>query len=94
MGLTTGVGLVASLGMGLRVWLADGKVICVMAAWGLLGVSLALDRLCLLRERLRACVSLIAFALVLFAILGVTVVGITRHEFSAHWVAVPYFWTV
>jgi ABC-type uncharacterized transport system permease subunit len=82
VGLVTGVGLVSSLGTGLRMWVADGKVICVVAAWGLLGASLALDRLCMLRERCRVCVSLIAFALVLFAILGVAVVGITQHEFS------------
>lgn len=82
VGLVTGVGLVSSLGTGLRAWITDGKVICVVAAWGLLGVSLALDRLSMLNERCRACVSLIAFALVLFAILGVAVVGITQHEFS------------
>lgn len=82
VGLAAGVGLVSSLGTGLGAWVTDGKVISVVAAWGLLGASLALDRLSMLNERWRACVSLLAFALVLFAILGVAVVGITQHEFS------------
>ena len=82
LGLISGLGLISSLGTGIASWLADGKVLCVLAIWSLLGVVLILDRLSMLKEKGRACVTLVAFGLVLFAILGVTVVGITQHKFS------------
>lgn len=94
MGLISGLGLVSSLGAGIGSWVADGKVISVVAAWGLLGVALILDRLSLLKERCRVCVSLVAVALVLFAILGVAITGITRHEFSRGSVAVNWMMAV
>jgi len=81
-GLASGLGLISSLGMDIGAWAADGKVICIMIVWGLLGVALILDRCSILKEKGRACVSLVAFVLVLFAILGVVVAGVTRHEFS------------
>lgn len=82
MGLITGLGLASSLGMGIASWLTDGKVVSVAMVWALLGTVLILDWLALLKERCRACVTLVAFVLVVFAIVGTTVAGITRHEFS------------
>ncbi|UCD52562.1 MAG: cytochrome c biogenesis protein CcsA [Phycisphaerales bacterium] len=82
VGLVSGLGLISTLGMGMASWAADGKVICMLAIWCLLGVVLVLDRFSMLREKGRACVTLVAFVLVLFAILGVAVTGVTQHEFS------------
>jgi ABC-type uncharacterized transport system permease subunit len=82
VGLITGLGLISTLGMEMASWAADGKVICVLAVWGLLGAVLVLDRFSMLKEKGRACVTLLAFVLVLFAILGVAVTGVTQHEFS------------
>jgi len=82
VGLATGLGLISSLGASVASWAADGKVICVLAIWSLLGAVLVLDRFSILKEKGRACVTLLAFVLVLFAILGVAVAGVTRHEFS------------
>lgn len=81
-GLVSGLGLISTLGMGIAAWAADGKVICVLAVWSLLGAVLVLDRFSMLRDKGRACVTLVAFVLVLFAILGVAVTGVTQHEFS------------
>lgn len=84
VGFVSGLGLVSLLGTSVVAWLTDGKVICIMAVWILLGVVLVLDRLSLLREKARAYVTIAAFALVLLAIMGVTVAGVTRHEFSLY----------
>jgi len=82
VGVLTGLGLVASLGTGLLEWLEDGKVICIIAAWVLLAGNMVLDHLYLLKEKVRAYVTIVAFVLVLVAVLGVTVVGATQHRFS------------
>jgi ABC-type uncharacterized transport system permease subunit len=81
-GLASGVGMISSQGMDIGAWAADGKVICIMVVWSLLAVALILDRCSILKDKGRACVSLVAFVLVLFAILGVVVAGITRHQFT------------
>ncbi|MBN1359036.1 MAG: cytochrome c biogenesis protein CcsA [Sedimentisphaerales bacterium] len=83
VGVLTGLGLVSSLGTGVREWLVDGKVLCIMAVWLLLGGILILDRLSLLKEKARAYVTIVAFVLVILAVLGVTVAGVTQHKFSA-----------
>ncbi len=82
VGLITGLRLASSLGTGIASWLMDGKVVSIVMVWGLLGTVLVLDRLALLKERCRACATLLAFVLVVFAIVGTAVTGITRHEFS------------
>jgi ABC-type uncharacterized transport system permease subunit len=83
VGVLSGLGLVSSLGTGVVAWLTDGKVVCIIAAWTLLAAILVLDQLSLLRERVRAYVTIVAFALVLLGILGVTVAGVTQHQFSS-----------
>jgi ABC-type uncharacterized transport system permease subunit len=78
IGLISGLGLVSLLGTGIAEWLADGKVICISAAWVLLGIVLASNHLFLLKSKLRAYLVIVVFVLVLFAILGVTIVGATH----------------
>lgn len=81
-GVAGGLGLASSLGTGLGAWLADGKVLCILAAWALLGAILVWDRFFLLRGKIRAYVTIATFALILFATIGVTVFGTTQHKFS------------
>ena len=81
VGIVSGLGL-SSLDIGIARWLADSKVICIIGAWGLLGVTVILDRFGLLSIKVRAYVTIAAFGLILVAIIGVTVAGATRHRFS------------
>ncbi len=83
IGLAGGTGLVRLLGTGILHWLADGKVITVIALWLVLAVVLLLNHRSRLGDRTRAYVTIFALALVLFAVLGVTVIGGTIHEFSS-----------
>ena len=82
IGLISGLGLVSLLGTGITEWLADGKVVCIIAAWILLGIVLVSNHLFLLKSKLRAYLVIVVFVLVLFATLGVTIVGATQHDFS------------
>ncbi|MHC4160375.1 MAG: cytochrome c biogenesis protein CcsA [Planctomycetota bacterium] len=81
IGLISGLGLVWLLKTGIFEWLTDGKVICIIAAWGLLGIILMLDRMLLLNGKVRAYMTIAIFILVLLAIL-VSVLGATHHDFS------------
>ncbi len=82
VGVLSGLGLVSLLGTGVAKWLMDVKVLCILAAWSLLGLVVILDRLRLLQVKVRAYVTILAFGLLLFAMIGVTVAGATRHKFS------------
>jgi ABC-type uncharacterized transport system permease subunit len=88
IGLISGLGLaslqLATLGISIVDWLTDGKVICTIAAWVLIGMVLALNHLVLLNGKMRAYMTIVALVLVLFAILGVTILGTTQHDFSRH----------
>lgn len=84
IGLISGLGLVSLLGTGVVRWLTDGKVICMIAAWVLLGIMLILNRLLLLKSKVRAYMTMVVFVLVLFAILGATILGATQHDFSGY----------
>jgi ABC-type uncharacterized transport system permease subunit len=88
IGLASGLGLVSMLQTGLAAWLADAKVVCSIAVWGLLGTILVLNRILLLKGKTRAGMTMAAFVLILFAILGVTILGATKHDFSRSSVAV------
>jgi ABC-type uncharacterized transport system permease subunit len=82
LGVISGLCLAFLHGPGIAQWLMDGKVICIIAAWGLLGAILILDRLHRLKVKVRAYATLVAFGLLLIAIVGVTVTGATQHRFS------------
>ncbi len=82
IGLISGLGLASVVGTGITGWLADGKVVCIITAWILLGMILLLNRMLLLKGKARAYMTIVIFVLLLFAILGVTVLGVTQHNFS------------
>ena len=81
-GVVGGLGLAHLDGTGIAKWLADVKVICIILAWVSLGTLVILDRLDLLKVKVRAYGTMVAFGLLLIAIIGVTVAGATRHRFS------------
>jgi ABC-type transport system involved in cytochrome c biogenesis permease subunit len=82
IGVISGLGLVSLLESGISQWLADIKVLCIIAAWGLLGLVLLSDRFGLLKVRRQAYVTMVAFGLLFFAMIGVTIAGMTQHQFS------------
>ncbi|MHC4085737.1 MAG: hypothetical protein ACYSU3_12070 [Planctomycetota bacterium] len=81
-GLIIGLGLISVLGTGIVRWLTDLKVICIIAAWILLGIILLLNRLLLLKGKVRAHMTIAVFVFMLFAILVTTILG-TAHDFSS-----------
>jgi ABC-type uncharacterized transport system permease subunit len=81
IGLIIGMGLVSVVGTGIVRWLTDLKVICIIAAWVLLGIILLLNRLLLLKGKVRAYMTIAVFVFVLFAILAATFLG-TTHDFN------------
>jgi len=82
-GLVSGLGLVLFIKADIIKWLIDPKVISTITAWALLGVVLALDHFGILRAKIRGYIVTIAMLLIFFAILGVAILGITQHSFSA-----------
>ncbi len=96
-----GFGLFAGLGMAavqirtgettLAHWLTDAKIVLIIVGWLLLGAILVLRLVAGLGGRAVAYLTMIAFFLILFAIVGVTFFCGTRHVFShsaASWVQV------
>ncbi len=84
-GLAGGIGLAAtsaSLNMTAYDWLTDPKIILIALAWLLLGSILALWRTVKLREKTIAYVTLLAFALILFAVVGTSVFCGSEHDFD------------
>ena len=82
LGVISGLCLAFLHGPGIVPWLRDVKVICIILACGLLGAILLLDRLHLLKAKVRAYATLVVFGLLLLAMVGVTVAGATQHRFS------------
>ena len=82
LGVASGLCLAVLRGPGIVPWLMDVKVICIILAWSLLGAILLLDRLHLLKAKVRAYATLVVFGLLLVAMVGVTVAGATQHRFS------------
>jgi len=82
IGLISGLGLISLLKTGVFAWMTDGKVVCIIAAWVLLAAILVLNRLLPLNGKTRAYITIAAFFLVLFAIVGTTVFCGTQHDFS------------
>ncbi|MHC4112631.1 MAG: hypothetical protein ACYSUY_16280 [Planctomycetota bacterium] len=82
IGLIIGLGLISMVGTGIVRWLTDLKVICIIAAWVLLGIILISNRLILLKGKSRAYMTIAVFVFMLFAILVTTILG-TTHDLSS-----------
>lgn len=84
IGIIGGLGLVAISGRGIAAWLVDLKVICIFAAWILLGTIVILNHLLALKGKTVAFLTLTIFVFVLFAVVGVTLLGKTQHNFTGY----------
>jgi len=82
VGIISGLAMVFAVDMGVLSWLADAKVIFTIAVWAVLMLILILNNVFVLQGRTRGYITIIAFALILFAIFGVTILGVTQHRFS------------
>jgi ABC-type uncharacterized transport system permease subunit len=84
-GLASGIGLAAtstSLNMTARDWLTDAKIVLILVVWLLLGAILVLWKITKLKEKTIAHVTLVAFALILFAVVGTSIFCGTGHDFA------------
>jgi ABC-type uncharacterized transport system permease subunit len=84
-GLASGIGLAAtstSLNMTARDWLIDPKIVLIELVWLLLGAILVLCKTVKLKEKTIAHMTIIAFALILFAVVGTSVFCGTGHDFA------------
>jgi ABC-type uncharacterized transport system permease subunit len=85
IGLISGIGMAAAnsavLEISLLDWLTDAKIVLVITAWVLLAALLALRRMVTFKGRMTACVTTVAFFLILFSLVGVTVFCGTKHNF-------------
>jgi len=85
-GLASGIGLAAATSTSLNRtaldWLTDAKIVLILVVWLLLGAILALWKTTRLKEKTIAHVTLVAFALILFAVVGTSIFCRTGHNFA------------
>lgn len=85
-GLVSGVGLAvvksAVLGVSGVEWLTDPKIVLIGAVWLLLAVILVLRGVVAISGRMTAWLTMAAFFLILFALIGITIFCGTKHDFS------------
>jgi len=85
LGLASGIGLAVtttSLNMTAYDWLTDAKIVLISFVWLLLGVILLMWRTVRLKEKTIAYVTIFAFVLILFAVVGTSIFCATGHHFS------------
>ncbi|MEJ2704501.1 MAG: cytochrome c biogenesis protein CcsA [Sedimentisphaerales bacterium] len=85
LGLASGIGLAAistSLNRTALDWLTDAKIVLIAVVWLLLATILVLWKTIKLKEKTIARVTIIAFVLILFAVVGTSVCCKSGHHFS------------
>jgi ABC-type uncharacterized transport system permease subunit len=86
IGLISGLGLAvlksAALEMNVLDWLTDAKIVLIIAVWVLLGIILMLRYTVVLKGKTIAYMTMVAFILILFAIVGTTIFCGTTHDFT------------
>ncbi|MBN1806176.1 MAG: cytochrome c biogenesis protein CcsA [Sedimentisphaerales bacterium] len=83
-GFASGIGLAiasTSLNMTALDWLTDAKIVLIALTWLLLGLILVLRHTAKLRKKVIAYVTLVTFALILFAVVGTSIFCGTGHDF-------------
>jgi ABC-type uncharacterized transport system permease subunit len=84
-GMVSGTGMAAinsaAIGINLLRWMVDSKIILVTAVWLLLGIILLLRNLAALKSKTIAYITVTAFTLILFAMVGTSVFCRTKHDF-------------
>ncbi|MHC4423785.1 MAG: hypothetical protein ACYSWR_03840 [Planctomycetota bacterium] len=86
IGLISGLGLAVTKSQTLEIsilgWLTDAKIVLIVVVWALLASILVLRRIAALTGKTTAHITIAAFLLILFAIVGTSVFCETKHEFS------------
>ena len=86
IGLISGLGLAVTKSQTLEIsvlgWLTDAKIVLIAVVWALLASTLVLRRIAALTGKTTAHITIVAFLLILFAIVGTSVFCETKHEFS------------
>ena len=86
VGLISGLGLAVlkstALEMNVLDWLTDAKIVLIIAVWVLLGMILILRCMVALKGKTIAYMTMVAFILILFAIVGTTIFCGTTHDFT------------
>jgi len=84
-GLASGIGLAAtsaSLNMTAIDWLTDSKIVLITVVWLLLATIMALWKTAKLKKKTIAHATIVAFALILFAVVGTSIFCGTGHNFA------------
>jgi len=81
-GLISGIGVAVANSATLEISVFDAKIVLITAAWVLLGTILTLRRIVTLKGKTTAYMTIAAFVLILFAIVGTTVFCGTTHDFT------------
>lgn len=81
-GLVSGIGVAVANSATLEISVFDAKIVLITAAWVLLGTILTLRRIVALKGKTTAYMTIAAFVLILFAIVGTTVFCGTTHDFT------------
>lgn len=85
-GLVSGIGMAmtvsAAMDLSLADWLFDAKIVLVGVAWVLVGLTWLLCSVISVKGKTTAYITLAAFSLIIFAIVGTTIFCGTTHSFS------------
>jgi len=81
-GLISGIGMAVANSATLEISVFDAKIVLITAAWVLLGTILTLRHIVTLKGKTTAYMTIAAFVLILFAIVGTTVFCGTTHDFT------------
>ncbi len=87
-GLVSGIGMAVlksdTLQISIYDWLTDSKIIIIAAAWILVGMILAFRHTLALKGKSIAQITMLAFFLILFAIIGASVFCGSAHDFGSN----------
>ncbi len=81
-GLASGIGMAVANSATLKIRVFDAKIVLITASLVLLGTILTLRRIIALKGKTTAYMTIFAFVLILFAIVGTTVFCGTTHDFT------------
>lgn len=81
-GLVSGIGMSAAMDISISGWLLDAKIMLIAVAWVLVGLTWLLCSVMPLKGKTTAYVTLAAFALIIFAIVGTTLFCGSAHDFT------------
>lgn len=85
LGLASGIGLAVtttSLNRTAFDWITDAKIVLISVVWLLIGTILVLWKAIKLKKKTIAYVTIVAFVLILFAVVGTSIFCGTGHNFS------------